>query len=162
MKIPFLVLAVLFAVGLTACGDNPVDDDDHDEHAEAHGLEVQLGDAVVYRVLEHVVSCDVEPCGITVAAGSETAVMTVEFLDEDGDHIHDEDLDEDFSLDFEIADGSVATVEQEGDWSFRIGGESVGETEFVLKLIHLEQHEDFTSPPLGEPGAITIRVTDAE
>lgn len=152
---------LLFAIGVAACGDNPVDDDD-DEHSEVHGLRLVLNGVEVYRLLEGQVSCQQEPCGIDVGAGSETALIMVEFLDDHGDEIHDEDLDEGFSLGFEIADPAIAEVEQhdeDGKWNFHIVGLQAGETRMVVKLVHGgDEHSDFETLPLAHSDALTIRV----
>lgn len=160
---PFIysLLVLLLAVGLTACDDNPVDDDGDDEHASVEGLAVRLNGIVVYQVLEGAVTCASAPCGITVTEGEETALIRVEFLDRDGDEIHAEDLDEDFSLGYEIEDESIAQFEQhedDGKWNFHILGAQEGETNMQLQLLHVG-HADFTTPPLGSANAITITVT---
>lgn len=157
----YTLLFLLLGVGVIAC-DNPVDHDE-DEHAEADGLRVLLDGAVVYRVLDGDVSCPNEPCVIVVAEGEETALFTVEFLTADGDEIHDEDLDEDFSLGFEMADPAIAEFEQDGTWSLRVVGKQVGETKAQLHLLHVG-HPDFSTPPPAlqngqpNPNALTIRV----
>ena len=158
----FLPALCLLAATLTlsAC-DNPVDDD-HDDHAEVHGLLLELNGVEVYRVLEGQVTCAQTPCGITVVEGEETALISVEFLAEDGDHIHGEDLDEAFGLGYEIADPSVAEFEQhdeDGKWRFHIHGEQAGETRMQLQLLH-NNHADFTTPPLESADAIVVRVTE--
>lgn len=157
----YSVLILLFAIGAAACGDNPVDDD-NDEHSEVDGLRLILNGVEVYRTLEAEVSCQQEPCGIDVAEGSETALIRVEFLDHDGDEIHDEDLDEGFSLGFEIADPAIADVEQhdeDGKWNFHIVGLQAGETKMIVKLVHgADQHDDFKTLPLTDPNALTVRV----
>lgn len=157
----YSLFVLLMAVGLTACDDNPVDDDhDDDEHASVEGLSVEINGVEVYRVLEGEVSCAQIPCGITVAAGEETPLITVEFLAEDGDEIHAEDFDDDFTLGHEIDDTSVAEFEQhaeDGTWNFHIRGLQAGVTEMQLQLLHVG-HADFTTPPLGNANAITITV----
>lgn len=158
----YTIFMLLTAAGLAACGDNPVDDGD-DEHSEADGLRLVLNGVEVYRVLDGQMSCQQEPCGITVVEGAETGVVTVSFLDIDGDIIHDEDLDEDYSLGFEVGDAAVAEAEQraqEGKWTFRVLGKQAGETRMVVKLVHLGDiaHADFQTPPLDSPNVLMIRV----
>ena len=156
----YSIFALLMAFGLTACDDNPVDDDHDDEHAEVEGLALVINGVEVYRVLAGVVTCDDEPCGITVEAGAETPLIRVEFLDGEGDEIHAEDLDDDFTLGHEIDDTSIAEFEQhaeDGRWNFHIHGEQSGVTEMQLQLLHVG-HADFTTPPLGNANAIAIAV----
>lgn len=168
LKNTFLYASLLLflSTGILACGDNPVDsgeddDDDQEEHSEAHGLRLILDGVEVYRVLEGQVSCQQEPCRIDVMEGDETALITVEFLDDDGQEIHEEDLEEDYSLGVEIADPDVADFEQgedEGLWTLRIVGRLAGETRMKVELLHAG-HADFTTPPLNDANAIVIRVT---
>jgi len=157
------IFVLVLAVGFAACDDNPVadDNDNDDEHAEVEGLLMEVNGAEVFRVLEGEVSCAQSPCGVSVAAGDETPLISVEFLDHDGDHIHGEDLGDDFSLGFEIEDESIAEFEQhaeDGKWNFHIHGEQSGETKMQLQLLHVG-HADFTTPPLSNENAITITVT---
>lgn len=158
----YTIFTLLTAAGLAACGSNPVDDDD-DEHSEADGLRIVQNGVEIYRVLDGQVSCEQESCGINVAEGAETSLITVSFLDVDGDLIHDEDLDEDYSLGFEVADPAVAEAEQrvqDGKWTFRILGKEAGETRMVVKLVHLGDllHADFQTPPLDSPDVLAVRV----
>ena len=157
----FTIFMVLTAAGLAACDSNPVEEDD-EEHSEAYGLRLVQNGVEVYQVLDGQVTCPQAPCGITVAEGAETGV-TVSFLDVDGDLIHDDDLEEDYSLGFEMADPTIAEAEQraqDGKWSFHVLGERAGETRMVVKLVHLGDisHADFQTPPLDSPNALTVRV----
>lgn len=155
------VLVVLYAAaGLAAC-DNPVDND-HEEHAEAFGLRLVLGGEEVYRVHDLQTTCPQGFCGIEVAEGEASALIRVDFLDEDENIIDVADLDEDFSLGHEILEPATAAFEQDGAWTFRIRGSQVGETKLRVMLMHLGEHEDFGSPPLqgaNSEKAIIIRVT---
>ena len=158
----FNLLFVLFLpFALAACSDNPVDDD-HDDHAEAEGMALVINGVEVYRVLQGQVSCAQEPCGVTVSPGDETPLITVEFLDADGDEIHAEDLDDGSGLGYEIADETIAAVEQhaeDGAWRFHIQGLQAGTTRMQVMLMHGD-HADFTTPPLSNPDAVTIRVQE--
>lgn len=160
-SIPVLAIAGTLLLSLMAgCDGNPVDDDDHD-HAEVEGLALILNGVEIYRVLEGVVSCTPATCGVTVAEGQETALITVEFLDHDGDEIHADDLDDDFSLGHVIADASIAEFEQhagDGKWSFHVHGEAAGQTRMQLQLLHVG-HADFTTPPTSDANAILVVVT---
>lgn len=150
---------LLLALGVAACGDNPVDHDD-DEHSDVHGLRLVLNGVEVYRLLEGQVSCQQEPCGVDVPEGDETALIRVEFLDDDGNEIHDEDLDEGFSLDYEFENPTIAEVEQhdeDGKWNFHIVGKQAGETKMIVKLMH-GGHADFETLPFRQANALMIRV----
>lgn len=143
-----LVAVVALALVTSAC-ENPVEDDhdnDH-EHAEAEGLVLMSEGNELVRVESAQVS------DTMIVALDESIDIEVEFLDEDGDHIHAEDFDEEFSLDWEVSDENalddadvvVITVTSTGDWSFSVEGAAAGEATLTVKLMHGE-HADFTTP----------------
>ena len=81
------------------------------------------------------------------------------FIDEDGDQFVP-DADDGYALDWEIADESIAEVEQheeDGPWAFHIAGLEEGQTTLVVKLNH-NDHADFVSKDIeihveeGGPG----------
>lgn len=161
-----LLTLLLLAASVAACGDNPVDGDE-EEHSDVDGLRLILDGVEVYRVLDGQVSCQQEPCGIDVTEGDETALITIEFLDDGGDEVHADDLEGEFSLGYEIADSDIAEVEQhaeDGPWAFHVVGLQAGETKMQLELRHgdvSDEHGDFRTPPLdaaNEDRAISIRV----
>lgn len=154
------VLPVAALILFSACSDNPADHDDHDheEHADAEGLRVMQGSAMLYQVLEGAVTCDSAPCGITVSAGQSITGLEVAFVDHDGDEIHGEDLDDEFSLGFSVANASVATIAQNGRWGIDVSGVSTGTTAIQLMLNH-DGHADLTTPPTSSSSALTITVT---
>ena len=138
----------IFALALfiASCGDddNPVDPDHHDEHAEAIGLIVRDSGAEIIRVESGAVTGEIE-----VGHGKETALLSVRFIAEDGD-LFTPDEDDDYSLGWEIADESIAEVEQhdeDGAWAFHIIGLEEGETTIRLKINHGD-HADFVSPEI--------------
>ena len=148
----------IFALALfmASCGDddNPVDPDHHDEHAEAIGLIVRDSGTEIVRVESGDVTGEIE-----VGHGKETALLSVRFIAEDGD-LFTPDEDEDYALGWEIADESIAEVDQhaeDGAWNFHILGLEEGETTIRIKINH-EGHVDFVSPEIeihvseGGPG----------
>ena len=151
-------LAAFFV--LAGCDDNPADHDDHDhdDHAEAEGIQILDGDAVLYQVLEGEVTCDASPCGITVAAGQTLTALEVAFIDHDGDEIHSEDLDDEFSLGFSAVNSAVAVVEQNGRFGINVRGVAAGTTAMQVQLNN-DGHADLTSPPTTNAGALQITVT---
>ena len=151
-------IAVLaLALSMASCGDddNPVDTDDHDEeHAEALGLVIRSSGEEIVRYENGEVEGVIE-----VGHGKETPLLTVRFIAEDGD-LFVPDADDDFSLGWEIADESIAEVEQhelDGPWGFHVVALEEGETTIVLKLNHAG-HADFVSKEIeihveeGGPG----------
>ena len=153
-------LAFLFLLGgLAACDSVEADGDDHaHEHTEAHGLRLVLGGTPIYQILQGTVTCPAAGCGVEVAAGAASGVITVELLAEDGDEIHTDDLDAAFRLGHALQNPALATVQQEdGAWRFQVHGEQVGTTTLRLDLLH-NDHADFSTPPLTSSDAIPVRV----
>ena len=141
------ILSVLFLAGafLTACDDNPVDEDDDHDHAEVEGLVLIMNGATLVTVEDGEVSGHIH-----LAPGEESDLIRVEFMDGDGDEIHDEDLGDEFSLGHDIEDESIAEFEQhdeDGRWAFHIHAEAAGETDLTLMLMH-NDHADFRTPAI--------------
>ena len=135
----------LFCLALIVAGcgddDNPVDSHEGEEHAEAVGLIVRNSGAEIVRYENGAVSGEIE-----VGHGKETALLSIRFIAEDGD-LFTPDPDDGFTLDWEIADETIAGVEhhaEDGAWAFHILGLEEGETNIRLKINH-EGHADFVS-----------------
>lgn len=157
----FAILTLLAAsmLVLSACSSNPADhDDDHDEHAEAHGIQLVHQGRVLYQVLEGNVTCDVAPCGVRMQAGQSLTGVAVEFLDEEGNELHAEDLSNEFSMAFSITNPGFALVEQADRFSLTFTGVVPGTTRMQVILNH-DGHADLTTPPVSESTAITVTVT---
>ena len=163
-KLPRITLLTIVLAALTtfsAC-DNPTDsnDDDHDhgEHTEPYGLVMVMnGEEVItyYRgeITGH----------LHIDEGSETSLITIEFLNEEKEHIHAEDLDSEYSLGWEVEDSSVLEVEQhdeDGKWSFHLHGKSSGKSKIQFQLMHGD-HSDFETPAVTRDDAIEIHVESA-
>lgn len=152
-----LAFAISMTMLLAGC-DNPAGDDDHDEHAEPRGLQLVMNGDVIWNYLNGEASDD----HIDLEAGSETDLITIEWLDQDGDEIHAEDLDDEFGLGWEIANEDIASVEQhseDGPWSFHLHGESAGETTMQIMLMHGD-HADFSTPGVDQQDALQIHVEE--
>ena len=135
------VIVFLIMSGLVACS-NPAEDED-EEHAEVEGLVLVLGGEEVVRVE------DAEVTGaLTVEAGETTSDITVEFLDEDGNEVHVEDLDEELSLNVDIRGSEIVTVASTGQWMFTLKGDEAGDTAIRVQLLH-DDHADFTTPNIS-------------
>lgn len=148
----FLILPLL-----AACS-NPADhDDDHDDHAEAHGIRLLSGSTTFYQVLEGEVSCSSAPCGIPVSIGQRLTGIEVQFLDEEGHEIHAEDLGNEFTMSFTVGTPGLALVEQSGRFGLNMTGVVAGTTTMQVLLNH-DGHADLTSPPLSDANAIRITV----
>ena len=143
---PTKLIALTFAVLLLLAGcDNPSsndEDDDHGEHSEPYSMEfIMNGDTIVSYI-------DGDVSGhFDVEEEHETSLITAKFYDEDGDEIHGEDLGDEYSLGWEIANSDHADIEQhdeDGRWSFHIVGKTAGETTAEFKLMHGD-HSDFST-----------------
>lgn len=129
---------ILFAAILssTAGCDNPVEDN-HEDHADAHGFILLVDGAEVVR------SEEVEVTDTLFLSLEETTVVAVEFLDEDGDHIHDEDLEGDFALDVASTDPEIVEIVSRDDWSFGLRGARADTAVIEVGLLHMaQQHYD--------------------
>ncbi len=85
-----------------------------------------------------------------MAAGEETAHIQVQFVAHDGDPIP---LDDDFYLEVDIADESIAEFEQAtpGEFGGQLRGRAQGETEAIFMLMHGAVgagHPDFVTEPV--------------
>lgn len=132
----FILFAAILA--FTAGCDNPVEDN-HEDHADAHGFILLVDGAEVVR------SEDVVVTDTLFLSLGDTTVVAVEFLDEDGDHIHDEDLEDDFELDVASTDPDVVEIVSRDDWSFALRGASADTAVVEVGLLHMpQQHHDLT------------------
>lgn len=138
-RIPLLSL-LLLALFAAACDSNPVEED-HDDHAEVEGMILTADGTELYHAR------GTESSGrITVAAGSTTDLITVQFLDHDGDPIHTEDLDAGFSFGWEVTGADLIDVVPEagGAYAFRLQGRTAGSTTLKVGLKHAGEHFDFS------------------
>lgn len=141
--LPGIVLGLLLAGWLTACDSNPVSDD-HDEHAdEIHALQlVSGGDTLVVWTED----AGLQSGAIEIDEGADTDLITVEFFTEEGEEVHSDELSDEFELELNIGDATVAQVAQPADagrWSFLLHGLQAGSTSMELALLHAG-HEDLT------------------
>lgn len=156
-----LIVLSFTAVFLIAGCSNPAsDDDDHEEHSEPDRIEftIEEKDAASYTY-----STDTTEGQFEVSEGEQTKVITAEFFDEDGDEIHGEDLDDEYSLDWEIANTDIADIEQDdsdGRWEFQILGKTAEGTTVQFMLMHGD-HPDFETPTTDASNAIEIHVSDS-
>lgn len=139
----FFVYSISAAFILSSCNDdNPVESET--EHFEAIGLYViSSGDTIVSYV------GGVVDGQIGVVAGDETALLSIKFIEEDGDV--GIPPGNEWSLDWSVADTAVAEVEVHADelelYRFHIVGKKPGKTNITIIINHNE-HKDFESLPI--------------
>jgi hypothetical protein len=143
MKKTTFLLSILALVFFQACKDNPVGDDDHN-HKEAVGLVLTSSGVELVRY-----EAPNTPTGeIIIPAGSETDLITVNFIAEDNDLFQPDEPE--YTLGQTIADETIAEFEQheeDGKWRFHIKGLQAGTTTITLNILH-NDHSDFTSQPI--------------
>lgn len=131
-----LTVTVLFA----ACSNSV--SDDHDEHSEPEGFVLKMNGQDVIEQLPGSTTLTGE---FELTPGQETDLITIYFLDADGDEFQPEE--DEYSLGYEFSSTGVAEFEQhteDGKWSFHIHAEAEGMTDMTLKLIH-NNHSDFST-----------------
>lgn len=148
-----LPLSVLVAgtMILSACGEGSTDPHEEDHAEEVEGVILVLSGQTI-------ASYDGETGRWTgelgVAPGEETAHIAVRFVSHEGDPVS---LDDDYYLEVQIANGSIAEFEQDtpGEFGGHLHGVAEGETEVVFMLMHGALgagHADFVT------AAVRVRV----
>ncbi|MFW6157329.1 MAG: hypothetical protein ACOC4S_00670 [Balneolaceae bacterium] len=155
----FLTIVLFGTLLLTGCNNPAGNDDDHEEHSDAYGLELVMNGETILRYFEGT------PDGpVTIEAGEETSLITLHFLDEDGERIEANHLGDDYSLGWEVEDEDVLQVEQhdeDGEWSFHFEGITEGTSHIKFMLLHASEgseHPDFETPDVDSEDAIEVQV----
>ncbi|WP_420441348.1 hypothetical protein [Candidatus Palauibacter sp.] len=149
-KLPLALLSAGLLV-LSACGDSATEPDDHDDdddHAEeVEGVTLTLSGQTIatYDGDDGAWTGELE-----VEPGEETAHISVQFVDHNGQAVA---LDNDYYLEVEVEDESVAEFEQDtpGEFGGHLHGGMEGDTEITFSLMHGavgSGHADFVTAPL--------------
>ncbi|MCP9290326.1 hypothetical protein [Gracilimonas sediminicola] len=129
----------IFAGILTACS-NSTSSDDH-EHGDAEGFRLKMnGQTIVEQLPEQDLTGEFE-----LEPGQETDLITIYFIDHDGEEFQPEE--DSYSLGHEFEESGIAEFEQhaeDGKWSFHLHAEAEGITDLRLMLMH-NGHDDLTS-----------------
>ncbi|WP_421775112.1 hypothetical protein [Gracilimonas sp.] len=129
----------IFAGILTACS-NSTSSDDH-EHGDAEGFRLKMnGQTIVEQLPEQDITGEFE-----LEPSQETDLITIFFIDHDGQEFQPED--DSYSLGYEFEEDGIAEFEQhaeDGKWSFHLHAEAEGVTDLRLMLMH-NGHSDLTS-----------------
>lgn len=112
-----------------------------EEHADAEGFVLTMNGAdIVTQLPGGTISGEIE-----LKPGDETDLISIYFLDDDGDRFQPDEPE--FSLGFKFKKDGIAEFEQheeDGTWSFHIHAAAAGITDLNLKLMH-GGHSDFTT-----------------
>lgn len=145
----FIIIAFLSTISLVISSCNVTSSDDNEEHQEPWGLILldsgveiarQFNGEVTYTTGDH----------LDLEEGEESSLITLRFLDEEGNAFTPHDDDETF-LEWVIEPESVLEIEQheeDGKWSFHFAGVEAGDAHIVFMLMHGEEghaHADFES-----------------
>ncbi len=130
----FLLVSGLFI----ACDNSTSSEEDHED---ASGFRLIMnGQTVVEQLPGGTLTGEFE-----LTPGEETALITIYFLDEDGDQFQPDEPE--FSLGATFSADGIAEFEQheeDGTWSFHIHAEAEGITNMTLQLMH-NGHSDFNT-----------------
>lgn len=151
------LLTTLFALLVLSAGcNNPASNDE--EHSDPHGIQFVMNGEVILTFFDGTADGQFQ-----VTENDETSLITAEFLDENGEEIHGEDFDSDFSLNWVVQDTNITEVEQhdeDGRWSFHLVGKSAGTSTIQFMLMH-GNHPDFETPDVDNENAIEVQVEAA-
>lgn len=127
------LFALLLVGGLASagCGDDPTEPDGQD-HSEPEGVRLVLNGQTIASFDHDTQAWTGE---MDVAVGEETAHISVQFVDHDGDVLS---FDADFYLEVDVEDETIAEFEQDtpGEFGGHLHGLAAGETDVVFKLMH--------------------------
>ena len=144
LRLPFALLTA-GTLALAACESATEPEEDHAEEVE--GVMLVLGGQTIASYDGH----DGEWTGeLEVEPGEETAHISVRFVDHDGAAVA---LDDDYYLEAEVEDESIAEFEQDtpGEFGGHLHGQAEGDTEITFSLMHGavgSGHADFVTAPL--------------
>lgn len=143
-KLPFALLTAGI-LALAACESATEPEEDHAEEVE--GVILVLSGQTLASYDAH----DSEWTGeLEVEPGEETAHITVRFVNHEMEAV---ELDEDFYLEVDVDDESIAEFEQDtpGEFGGHLHGQAEGDTEITFSLMHGtvgSGHADFVTAPL--------------
>ena len=144
LKLPFALLSAGI-LALSACESATEPEEDHADEVE--GVILVQGGQTIASYDGH----DGEWTGeLEAEPGEEGPHITVRFVNHDMDPVQ---LDEDFYLEVEVEDESIAEFEQDtpGEFGGHLHGGAEGDTDIVFRLMHGavgSGHADFVTAPL--------------
>lgn len=148
-------LAIALVAGTLAGCDNPLS---HEDHAEPEGIVIRAGTTEMVRV-EGIGPTGEVTGAVSLVAGVETPVLTVSFIDHDGDDIT---LDTgEYWLSVESTNPATATWQGTAAGSFtgRVAGHEGGATTLSFQLHHGAVdggHPEDNGGPYEVPVTVTV------
>ena len=156
LSVPILMIWATSLLLMLAGCDNPASGDSHRHtHADAAGLEVVSDGKVIFKYHSGEVT---QPNPHRLKIGSEY-LLKIFLLNDHGEHIHTEDLDAAYSLDWHIEDEQVLSIRQHENndpWSFHVTGKTEGKSRVQFMINH-GTHSDLSTPEIQQKDAITLR-----
>lgn len=143
-NVSLLIVLIASISLLSACEDTH----DHD-HMDVVGLEIRLDGQPIVVQARNPQSGQIEVTGsINVVSGETTPMLTVVFVDPDGDVL--QITDDDFSIDINPTNTTVMNVQHDASqarWGFTVEGKQEGDEVIEVSLFH-GTHADFESRPI--------------
>lgn len=145
---PLVALAVAALVAVAGCTDDPMVPEE--DHAEPEGAVLTLTGVDLIIATYDGDTQTWTPAEYEWCVGQETPHIGVTFVDHDGDAVP---LDDDFYLEVDVEDESIAKFEQDtpGEFGGHLHGEAEGHTDVAFSLMHGavgSGHPDFTTAGL--------------
>lgn len=138
-SIKTISIITLSALIFVSC-DNSTSSEE-EEHSDPAGVRLIMnGQTVVEQLPGGTLTGEFE-----LTPGEETPLITIYFLDDDGDQFQPDEPE--FSLNAVFETDGIAEFEQheeDGKWSFHIHAEAEGITDMTLQLMH-NGHSDFNT-----------------
>lgn len=134
------LFAIIFLISASIACSNAASDD-HEEHNEAEGFRlISSGQTIVEQLPDQQVTGQ-----ISLNAGSETALLSIYFIDHDGAEFQPDEAS--YTLGYEFSETGIAEFVQhteDGKWNFHIKALKADTTQLNLMLLH-SGHSDFQS-----------------
>lgn len=143
-NVSFLIVLIASLTLLSACEETH----DHD-HMDVVGLEIRLDGQTIVTQARNPQTGQIEVTGtIDVESGETTPMLTVVFIDPDGDVL--QITDSDFSINVNPTSTTVMNVHHDASlarWGFTVEGKQEGDEVIQVSLYH-GTHADFESRPI--------------
>ncbi|MCW9706715.1 hypothetical protein [Fodinibius salsisoli] len=155
-----LVLTLFSTLLVTACSDNPASSDD--EHTDPEIIELVHDGEVIYEYSD-ITGEVTEHSHLHYHVGEEY-LFEVHFLNEEGEHVHAEDLGEGYSLGWEIENTDILAIHQHddnGQWEFHLEGMAEGGSKIQFLLNHgsgEDAHSHLETPATTQDDAIEFHI----